>query len=313
MKKPKKAVFICGCQRSGTTLLGSLLGGSPTCITTPESQFITDVAAKIDKEEISNTIPKIKKALIDNYRFKIWGINPDFRYINHNNHDNISTEMIWQCIDLYAEKNGKKNWDTWIDHTPEHINYIDFLSKNFSNSYFIHMLRDGRGVFASVKPLDWGESGVIRSARWWSMNIATALAAEKAFENKMIRIRFEDLIVCPERELRKICNFVNIEFKNSMLNGNGFIVPKYSKNQHALIGKAPDQLVSDKWKKNLTHREIEIFEYLSGALLNYLGYELYYGMKATPPTYFEKYSEVVLTFFDKLLNLLRRYYRRKNV
>ena len=42
----KKVVFIGGCSRSGTTLLGSLLGSPSNCVTTPESQFVIDTTKK---------------------------------------------------------------------------------------------------------------------------------------------------------------------------------------------------------------------------------------------------------------------------
>ncbi len=42
-----RPIFIAGCDRSGTTLLGDLLGNSRWSITTPESQFIHDLLIQI--------------------------------------------------------------------------------------------------------------------------------------------------------------------------------------------------------------------------------------------------------------------------
>jgi hypothetical protein len=38
-----KPVFVGGCDRSGTTPLGAILGAHPECACVPESQFVLDV------------------------------------------------------------------------------------------------------------------------------------------------------------------------------------------------------------------------------------------------------------------------------
>ena len=47
----RRPVFIVGCQRSGSTLLGSILGGHSSIVCLPEAQFIVDVMPGLDPEE----------------------------------------------------------------------------------------------------------------------------------------------------------------------------------------------------------------------------------------------------------------------
>ena len=65
-------------------------------------------------------------------------------------------------------------------------------------------------------------------------------------------------------------------------------MPHYTQAQHALIGKEPNAKRATAWKNELTPRQIEIFENLTGDFLNCLGYMLCYGNKAIPMTKLER-------------------------
>ena len=154
MSKQKKAVFIGGRSRSGTTLLGSLLGGAKGCVTTPESQFITETAVKISRGEITETFQNIQKSFSNNFRLKLWGIDAEISSASISVKTNPLIGLTWQCVHLYDSKVGQKPWSTWIDHTPKNIMHINLLRDMYPESYFIHIIRDGRAVFSSVWPLE---------------------------------------------------------------------------------------------------------------------------------------------------------------
>ncbi len=309
MLTTKKAVFICGCARSGTTLLGSLLGGASGCITTPESQFVTDTVKKISRNKIGNTYQEVRNNFLNNFRFKLWDISAEIQNLPCFDGKDPLADLTWQSINLYALKVGKESWNTWIDHTPTHIDYINPLAEKFPNSYFIHLVRDGRGVFSSVKSLDWGPNGVIEGSKWWASRVAIGLAAEQKKDKRIIRVYFEDLVRKPEEELRKICQFIDIEFDPLIANGGGFSVPEYTKNQHTMIGKPPDKSICDKWKNHLSPREIEIFENLSRPMLEYLEYEPIYGITAKRPKKSERWKEKL--FLTSLGGLVDKFHKNK--
>lgn len=66
-----------------------------------------------------------------------------------------------------------------------------------------------------------------------------------------------------------------------MLNNDGFSKPGfYNSEVLRLIGKCPDKDRANAWRTKLSNRDIEILERQTGELLEYLGYELVYGLKA---------------------------------
>ena len=65
----KKSIFIGGCDRSGTTMLGSMLGMGTGCVTTPESFFKMAVyfgdQDGMEMEEVGEVLRKVG----DDFRF----------------------------------------------------------------------------------------------------------------------------------------------------------------------------------------------------------------------------------------------------
>lgn len=294
-------------------MLAGMLGNSPQCITTPESQFKTIIAAKICRNEIRNDHDSIQASLKSNFRFSLWNLQPELEGKTfYSNEDNLLPQILLQYVEHYAIKQGKESFRTWVDHTPNNINKVSLLSRQYPDALFIHMVRDGRGTFSSVKPLDWGPNTAMQGAIWWAYRTASGLGAEQAFSSRLIRVRFEDLIHSPEKELKRICDFAGLSFQSSMLSSNGFAVPGYTKSQHRLIGDMPDKSAGENWKHRLTARELEVFEYFSGDLLEYLGYEAQYGMRAKPPSRLEIWQDVLQgQILRGASNRMRRYLRIK--
>jgi len=99
-----------------------------------------------------------------------------------------------------------------------------------------------------------------------------------------MRIKFEDLVGDPETTLRAICDNVNIDYQPNMLEGHGFEMPAFTRASHKLVGKTPDPIRIDAWKRELLPRQVEIFENICGDVLVNMGYTPQYGVKARDMT-----------------------------
>ena len=66
----KRAIFIGGCVRSGTTLRGAMLGAPADCAGVPESQF----KAQLLKDPRLVTPESIHAVLANHWRFKLWDL-----------------------------------------------------------------------------------------------------------------------------------------------------------------------------------------------------------------------------------------------
>lgn len=151
-----RPVFIGGCERSGTTLLGSMLGGHNDCLCVPEMQFkfnILRLTASGDQNSVDTV--NILRRLSDRSRFRIWELD-----VASVTHKRLSCrELIEWIVTAYSQKVGKPAPAVWVDHTPANIRYAWTLLHLFPDAKMIHIIRDGRAVAASILPLDWGPTG----------------------------------------------------------------------------------------------------------------------------------------------------------
>lgn len=311
-----RPVLVGGCPRSGTTFLGSLLGKHQRCLTIPESHFKIEIIKCYEKGyKLKEIINKVNK----NWRFQIWDIPEiDFyefeKYANNSIESNVIKNLLNFIIISYNKNldNENNNFDLWIDHTPSNIKFFKRLNDIYNNIKLIHIIRDGRAVSASVMPLDWGPNTIINSAHWWVENISFGLGVKLFLEkDKYLSIKYEDLVRNPEKVLRRICEFLNIEFCHEMIKGDGFKKPNYTSQQHKLIGNKPDVSRINNWKQELTQREIEIFENITADLLSYFNYELQFGKKAKSSTRIERLKMKLKENIRKhTINKIKRNMRR---
>lgn len=304
-------VFIGGHPRSGTTLLGDLIGAHSDCICTPESQFKISVYRRQNLRE--NDILDVRKTaelIGKHWRFRIWGI--DIAEIPYSEIHSYR-DLILALVKAYANKFSRPHAGMWIDHTPANIQHADILAELFPAARFIHLVRDGRAVAASIIPLDWGANTIDRAAYSWMECISCGIAAEACLgDERILRVRFEDLIQQPHSTLERICLFLNLQYQPQMMQGGGFRVPGYTARQHSLLGKEPDAQRAHAWGKKLTSRQIEIFESIAGEMLSSLGYSLRFGNSAQKMNGMDKIVSCIHELYKgKIVNKFCRQERKK--
>lgn len=265
-----------------------MLSGHPNVITVPETTWLISAVNTAMASDGPCDAARIIKRIIKHRQFRLWDIDVDAGALA----DDLPVDAGVPCVAeitrrivrIYAQKHGKPNATIWVDHTSEHVRYLMRLFETFPRGQAIHMVRDGRGVAASVMPLEWGPKTILRSARWWAAYIGAGTAAEWHFaEGKVLRVRYERLVNTPESSLQWLCEQMQWEYDDRMAGLNGFTIPQFSPDRKAMVGKKPDPSQVYRWKEQLSPREIELFEYSTGDLLRYFGYELMGRFDAAPP------------------------------
>ena len=269
-------VFIGGCDRSGTTLLGAILGSHQNIVCIPEAQFILDGYLSLGDNRKANDLSsrEILAKIEDHSRFKLWNIElkeyPKTRA--------TYAEIIAFVIGEYADQNKARDSMLWVDHVPSNIKYTARLVELFPRAKFIHLVRDGRAVASSLLSVSWGPRTIDQAANFWVKSIAYGLAAEGFLgETQIIQVRYEDILTNPDVEIRRICKFLGIRFDLEMLKANGLNLPKYAQKDHQLVGQPLDTARISAWESKLNPRQIQIFESFTGDMLEYFDYRLKFG------------------------------------
>jgi len=281
-----RPVFVGGCPRSGTRHLGAILGAHPQCVCVPESSFKTAVLAGAPA---SAGPRELVGSFLEDLEFQRWGLDAGLLRKELETVDLTYPQALVHLVSRYGESIDRRRPRVWIDHTPSNVHSAVTLSEMFPAARFLHIVRDGRGVAASVLRLSWGPNTIERAAHWWAEELGFGLALESWDRARVMRVRYEDLVTRPEQVVPSIADFCGLEFDPAMLRADGIPPPRDPRRHRpSLLGRPSEPSRATAWERTLSARQIEIFESIAADLLGYLGYPLRLGSRARPTSRTER-------------------------
>ena len=139
---------------------------------------------------------------------------------------------------------------------------LEAILRIWPDAKFIHIVRDPRGVALSAKAFEWGTAVYFGISRWASLmdewdRVTAPMAADRLME-----IRFEDLVTDHEAVLTDVCAFLGHSYSPEMLS-----YAAETDYELPIPGKA------DEWASLITDREMQEIEARVGGRLAAKGYE----------------------------------------
>lgn len=113
-----------------------------------------------------------------------------------------------------AEAAGKSGLSRICEKTPSHCRHIKRIFAALPASRVIYMVRDGRDVAVSMERRN---GSLEQGAEMWIEQNSIGLEQMKETE-RVLLVRYEDLVADPQAVLRGICAFVGEGYEKSMLN-----------------------------------------------------------------------------------------------
>ena len=257
-----------------------MIGGHPDCLCVHESHFKTAAVRRLSGPVSEWNAQEAWEAIRANRRYQLWDLGLRAEALPRGGEGLSYAELIEWIVGAYGRKVGEEGWLTWVDHTPDNVQHAALLFELFPSAKLIHLVRDGRAVIASVLPIDWGPNTTRDATRWWIERLAFGLAAEHKWPERVLRVRYEDLIRDPVAELGHICRFTGLTYDPSMLETTGYRPLPDFDTANALIGSGIKTARADAWRTSLSPLQIEGFEAIARDLLCYLGYTSLYGLRA---------------------------------
>ncbi|MBA2763633.1 MAG: sulfotransferase [Thermoleophilaceae bacterium] len=269
--------FIVGSGRSGTTLLRALLDAHPQLAVPPESYFVVTLARKAETYSKPDGFDRqaFVEDVIAHPRFTRWGLPSEAaRAALEAAAPADYPAAVRALYGAYAAAQGKSRY---ADKTPKYVKDIPRLSSLFPEARFVHIIRDGRDVALSFKDLTWGPNGPIEAALRWRGWVELGRAAGRDLgEGRYLEVSYEDLAADPEPVLRRICDFLELEFSEQMFRyvdkAEEIIGANYYPEGHARIRMPPTKGLRD-WREHMDRADLIKFELVAGDLLDELEYE----------------------------------------
>jgi hypothetical protein len=288
------APFVVGVGRSGTTLLRLMLDAHPGMAIPPETHFLPPMIEQFSRVRVTpeRVLAAIKEAPQSGLPES--GVSEEellerldqIRPLN-------APDSIRAFYGLYAESAGKERWG---DKTPRYVTSLAKLGRAVPEARFVHMIRDGRDVALSTnrRLVELRGSKPVpaeRMAKRWRHRILSARGVEQV-RGRYMEIRYEDIVRETEPSLRRVCEFVELEYDPVMLDyhvraadrlqemnrerergSRRTLTGEERMQAHAMTTKPPQEERIDVWKTEMDDAYREEFEAHSGELLRELGYE----------------------------------------
>ncbi len=287
-------IFVVGNARSGTTMMGRILGNHPSVHTFRYELHFFDKLWPLEKKNLKlsfsaalDLAARLTCIQKDGYfnqgdprrfekkaRFIIQSIHEDVYY----------SDVIYKALVKYVSaENGKT---ISCEQTPGYVYYIPEIIDRFLGAKIITIMRDPRDIILSQKKR-WRRFLAkqnrslyltirtrmnyhpITTSKLWN----TAINSVYNFNgNKNVYfVKFEDVLKNPEKEIQEICKFLGISYYKSMLE-----VPMIGS---SLISDRPEEKGIDRkrtsnWQKGgLNSAEIFICQMITDRNMKRLGYK----------------------------------------
>jgi len=260
--------FISGVQRSGTTLLSVMLSNHPDIL----------MERRVMAFQILSTFKSLYDVLpfnmdVDKSDLLKWIIEkdsksrlPELLDIDLLSQSKSITQWIEKSIKQKLTQNKKL---VWGDKSPNLEHYFNDVKMILPKAKMIHIIRDGRPVAYSLHKR--GSMNLLLAAQRWVDGNNQALVNQQIVgqENYLI-IKYEDLVSTPEITLRKVCTFLNLEFDERILQAKDDNVSE----ENNYVKRQVDTSKIDKWKVQLSQKEIRKIERIQGPCLHKFNYSL---------------------------------------
>lgn len=183
---------------------------------------------RYSKWELEKHIPKYKEyceqlisKLVD-FKYKAsWMGNyshEEYMYFCNKKMDEIKNIFKKFLNETTKEILDKNNAEIYVEDNTWNILFSDVLLEIMPDAYLIHMVRDPRDVIASLLKQSWTPSDLEQTIDWYKGVMNRWFEIKRRLNpRRFIEIKLEELVEKPKQILAKICEFVNIDFDESLL------------------------------------------------------------------------------------------------
>lgn len=220
ISQSSQPLFLVGCSRSGTTLLQSLLAAHPDVASFRESKFFHYGIPEYEPRRLAlGLISRRLKPRMEIYfrdeleRPELLKNLPQLIFLGY------YTRKFMAIMSLLTQEQGKH---IFLEKTPDHIYQIEYIEKLIPEARFIHLVRNGVDVVASLYevtnkyPKPWGGARTIdRCLEDWKR--AVEETRRHIHKPNHHLVKYEVLVKNPRPVLENLCQFIGIDFSEKML------------------------------------------------------------------------------------------------
>jgi hypothetical protein len=236
--------FLVGAERSGTTLLRLALNSHSQIAWTREFEYAVDrVAADGSYPDLTAYVEWLATHRI--FQSSGYRIREGFAY----------PALVRDFLEQQRAVEGKPIAGATVHR------HFDRCLQIWPNARFIHLVRDPRDVARSAMGMGWagnewkGVEGWLEAEEMWERMRSLVPP------HRRIDLRYESFARRPEKELRRVCRFLDVSYEPGML--------EFDRRSSY---RRPDPALVEQWRTRASEREIAWVETRAGKRMAALGY-----------------------------------------
>ena len=274
-KLPLQPILVFGCRRSGTTLLRSMLAQHPDLLVHPkEPQFILTL-----RDRFGEVLRHKKKAILAlcQHPYLPADIDPEGLMAKLSDPTVRSwSDLIYTYLAYWAGEQHLPKQIVLKD--PAFTFHLEALGKLFPEARYIHVVRHPYGNVSSQRAR-WQNASVWECSVWWQEAVTIGHKMAQTQPERCLEIKYEDLVLAPEKTLQLICQFLKIPFAETMVDFTLETLsfsPERPPQAKQFQGLDAERL--ERWRHFLTPEDLRLIEACCQAEMSWWHYE-----KAAPP------------------------------
>jgi Sulfotransferase family len=289
----RRACFIAGAAKSGTTLLVSLLDSHPELLVMPQdTAYFPTVLTKYRDRGRRAQFDYLTKESWTNVLFGFQAMRGGQDYADFPKQKFLETfervafdpanrerDLLVLMMEAYAEIVGVQidRVKRWVEKTPANRNYVPEIFDRFPKAKLLLTMRDPRALLAAQITLERTRKTRRFSVYYVVAHWRAAAKLAKKIRNRKISglvISYEDLALEPKSSMKRVCDYLEINFDpeivlNPTKAGRSWAGNSAARTRFAEVSTAPVA----RWKSELDDDEIGWVEWHCGDLMPDFGYE----------------------------------------
>lgn len=213
MERHRAAPFIVGVPRSGTTLLRVMLDAHPEIAIPAETHFYPALLA-VDAQS-DGWLDAALAALTTSHTWGDYRLDAgEFERAVRGASVRGPGDVLRLFYRSYAARFDKPRWG---DKFPGNALHMTRIARLLPEARFVHIIRDGRDVAASLRGKWWrpGDDTHAACIALWAERIRATRAQAAAVP--YLEVRYESLVREPRATLAQLCAFLELPYHEAML------------------------------------------------------------------------------------------------
>lgn len=271
--------FIVGSGRCGSTLLRVILTTNPEIHIPPETYVLGGIIQEyrlLSRLPWSFVVRNVLSRLEYQPNFDMFEISLRdlYKELVSVPHQKRTLSYILHSFYMYHAARYRPTATRWGDKTPGNVSCLMELKRVFPNMKVIHMIRDGRDVVRSFLKME-GRMGLEEATDRWLTSINQGRHFGERYPEHYREIYYEELVERTESEIRKVCEFIALDFQEEMLHhyevrNDSPDIARYPHYQNVM--KPISVNFVGRWRKDLDRDAMSLLDRRMGYMLRELGY-----------------------------------------